>query len=203
MKLLGWLPVDRQQPTRTDPTDKELTEWADALLAEIDGALSADAWALIDRASDHRIHRLYDAASLRHCATLLRRSKPWQRPAKELATRVLIRTHIEAFLFALYIHFGGIDAVTKIAQDTLSSLAATHNNDFAGVGRMGGKGERCARRKPATRSRRNNEANSGNGTPAHPEEPPRPHLRGEFVRTAAFYDWRRPQRRDHLNFRRA
>jgi hypothetical protein len=170
--------VDRQQPTRTDPTDKELTEWADALLAEIDGTLSADAWAIIDRASDHRIHRLYDAASLRHCAALLAEIEAVAKAGQELATRVLIRTHIEAFLFALYIHFGGIDAVTKIAQDTLSSLAATHN-DFVAWDEWVEK-EKVRTAEARDKIRRNNEANS-KWNAEHPEEPPRPIFEEPYV----------------------
>jgi hypothetical protein len=163
--------VDPEPPLRTDPTDEELAEWTSALLAEIDDALSSDAWAIIDTGTDHCFHRLYDAAALRHCAALLAEIEAVARAGHELATRVLIRTHIEAFLFALYIHFGGIEAVKKIAQDTLSSVAATHNDFVAWDEWL----EREKKRTTEARDkiRRNNEANS-KWNAEHPDEPPRP-----------------------------
>ena len=45
-----------------------------------------------------------------------------------MAVRILGRAHIEAWLFGLYLHFGGFAALTRIAEDSLYSLEATHND---------------------------------------------------------------------------
>jgi hypothetical protein len=156
---------------RTEPTDAEMTEWTSALLAEIDDALSSDVWAILDTGSDHATYRLYDAAALRHCAALLEEIDLAARAGYELATRVLIRTHIEAFLFALYIHFGEIEAVTRIAQDTRASLEATHN-DFVAWNEWIEK-ERERRIEARDKIHQNNGANA-KWNSEHPEERPRP-----------------------------
>jgi len=46
---------------------------------------------------------------------------------QELAARLLARAHLEAWLVALYIHYGGFEAVERVAQDTRYSLEATDN----------------------------------------------------------------------------
>jgi hypothetical protein len=165
-------------PTRTDPGDEELADWTAALFAEIDEALSSDAWAIIGTGTDHCIHRLYDAAALRHCAALLAEIDAVARAGHELATRVLIRTHIEAFLFALYIHFGGTEAVTKIAQDTLASLEATHN-DFVTWDQWLEKEQKRAT-EARDKIRRNNDANAG-WNAEHPDSPARPIFEEPYV----------------------
>lgn len=163
--------MEMSAATRSHPTDDELAEWTAALLTEIDGALASDTWAIIDSRSDRSQHRLYDAAALRHCAALLAEIDAVARAGYELAARVLIRTHIEAFLFSLYIHFGGIDAVTSIARDTLSSLESTHNDLKAWDIWLNKEKKRAT--KARDRIRRNNAANS-KWNAAHPDQPPHP-----------------------------
>ena len=99
-----------------------------ALLEEIDEALSSDAWAILNVPTPERVHLQYDAAALRHCAALLEEIEAAARRGRELSVRVLARTHIEAFLYALYIHFGGYDAVMRIQQDTRRSPETTHRD---------------------------------------------------------------------------
>lgn len=177
-KASGVISADTEPPVRTDPTDEELSAWTAALLEEIDDGLSSDAWAIMDTGTDQSLHLLYDAAALRHCAALLAEIDVAAKAGRELTTRVLLRTQIEAFLFALYIHFGGSEAVRKIAQDTRASLEATHNdliewNDWI-------KKERKRTTRARDKVRRNNEANS-NWNTEHPEEKPRPILDEPYV----------------------
>jgi hypothetical protein len=166
--------VHPEPQARADPTGEELAEWARALILEIDDALSSDAWAIIDTGTDQHKHRLYDAAALRHCTALLAEIEAVASAGHELASRILIRTHIEAFLFALYIHFGGIEAVTKVAQDTLF-LSYSDQKDF-----VEWKKEKKRARKARDSIRRNNEANARwNST--HPEGPLRPLFEEPYV----------------------
>ena len=170
--------VRPEAQARADPTAVELAEWTRALILEVDDALSSDAWAIIDTGTDRHTHRLYDAAALRHCTALLAEIEAVAGAGHELATRVLIRTHIEAFLFALYIHFGGIDAVTKIAQDTLFSLTATRN-DFVEWNTWLKKEKKRAK-KARDSTRHNNEANA-KWNSVHPEGPLRPIFEEPYV----------------------
>ena len=160
-----------EPPTRTDPTDDELAEWTAALQIEIHQALSSEAWAILPSGSDRSQHRLYDAAALRHCAALQAEIDAVARTGHELATRMLLRTHLEAFLFALYIHFGGTDAITKIAQDTLASLEST-SNDLVDWGQWL-ENEKKRATKARHKVRRNNTANL-KWNAEHPDQPPRP-----------------------------
>lgn len=167
-----------EPPTRSDPTDDELAEWTAALQAEIHQALTSDAWAIIDSGSERTQHRLYDAAALRHCAALQAEIDVVAQAGYELAARVLIRTHIEAFLFALYIHFGGIDAIRRIAQDTLASLESTNNDLIDWERWLAGEKKRAT--KARDRVRRNNASNSKWNT-EHPDQPPRPIVDEPYV----------------------
>lgn len=170
---------EEQDPTpRAEPTDKELTEWTAVLLVEVDSTLSSDRWAILDTGSNHSIHRLYDAAALRHCAALLAEIDAAGRSGFELATRVLARTHVEALLFALYIHFGGFEAVKRIARDTLASLETTQNDLVAFDEWL--KSERRTRTKARKKVRSNNESNLA-WNAEHPGEPQRPIIDEPYV----------------------
>jgi hypothetical protein len=64
----------------------------------------------------------YDGAALRHCCRLLYEIEVAAAAALELSVRMLGRAHMEAWLVALYIHFGGYEALLKVAQDARHSL---------------------------------------------------------------------------------
>ena len=167
-----------EAPPRTEPTDAELAEWTVALLGEIEAALSSDGSAIAPNGSQGSIETLYSAAGLRHCAALLLDIGIAVGAGRELTVRILGRTHIEAFLYALYIHFGGFDAVMRVAQDTLASLQATNNDlkawdDWLTVER---KQKSAARNK----IRRNNTANE-KWNAAHPDQPQRPIFTEPYV----------------------
>lgn len=46
--------------------------------------------------------------------------------AHELGVRILGRAHVEAWLTGTYLHFGGQDALRRIAEDTLRETEVTH-----------------------------------------------------------------------------
>jgi hypothetical protein len=98
--------------------DKRLVDAAALLLVEIDVILSSNRWAIISNGSADTRHRLYDAAALRHVAALLRDLALCAQADQELAVRILGRTHVEAWLTAVYLHFGGPEALQRIAEDT-------------------------------------------------------------------------------------
>jgi hypothetical protein len=95
------------------------------LLAEVDAVLSTDRWAFLDNPTDRIKWRLYDAASLRHCCKLLGEIEVAAQSGQELTVRVLARTHLEAWLTALYLHFGEEEALTRIARDARHQLEKT------------------------------------------------------------------------------
>ena len=70
---------------------------------------------------------LHDAASLRHTTRLLSEITFAVQNHQEMSCRILGRAHIEAFLFGVYLHFGGHDAMDRIAQDTKESNERTLN----------------------------------------------------------------------------
>ncbi len=127
--------------------------------------------AILNWPTDGRLHRLYDAAALRHVAALLEEIEVACKAQLELSVRVLARTHVEAFLYALYLHFGGYEAVPRVAQDTLEALKSTQNdfvtfNDWL-------KKEKKRLTKLRDKIRKDNAANSAWNT-AHADQSPRP-----------------------------
>jgi hypothetical protein len=107
------------------PTSEDLSEGIASLLTEVDDVLASDRWAIFDRGSEHVTWLLYDAAALRHCCRLLYEMEVATQTNQELAARLLARAHLEAWLVALYIHYGGFEAVERVAQDTRYSLEVT------------------------------------------------------------------------------
>jgi hypothetical protein len=100
----------------------ELCKYAGALLLEIDeGRLSSDAWAILDSKTERARFLIYGAASLRHCARLLEELTIAAQCGLELVLRIVGRAHTEAFLFALYLHFGEYEAFDRIASSTSDS----------------------------------------------------------------------------------
>jgi hypothetical protein len=92
------------------------------LLGEVDEAFSSDRWAILDTHRQHATWLLYDGAALRHCCRLLYEIEVAAAAGLELSVRMLGRAHMEAWLVALYIHFGGYEALLKVAQDARHSL---------------------------------------------------------------------------------
>jgi hypothetical protein len=112
---------------RPSPTPEQLTDGAVRLLAEVDEAFAASGWAILDRGSKHVTWLLYDGAALRHCCRLLYEMEIAAAADIELGVRLLARAHLEAWLVGLYIHYGGFEAVARVAQDTRHSLESTNN----------------------------------------------------------------------------
>jgi hypothetical protein len=153
------------------PTPEDLTDGIGRLTEEVHAALDSDRWAILDTGPDHVKWLLYDQASLRHCCRLLNEMEIAAQAAQEFAARLLYRAHLEAWLVGLYIHYGGFDAVTRIAQDTRYHLEAA-NNDAANFDKWL-KGEKKAAR---ARARRAEEANKviRRWNDVHPNLPPKP-----------------------------
>jgi hypothetical protein len=110
--------VDR----RSEPSAAEVAEGVVGLLAEVDTALSSSRWAFLNTGSDNVKYRLYEAAALRHCCLLLEQIAGAVAADLDLSVRILGRVHLEAWLYAMYLHFGKHDALTRMAQDTVRSL---------------------------------------------------------------------------------
>lgn len=119
--------ADQENDTPSPPTPEALSDGVARLLAEVDEAFATDRWAILDRGSEHVTWLFYDGAALRHCCRLLYEMEIAAAAKLELAVRLLARAHLEAWLAGLYIHYGGFEAVERVAQDTRYSLEATDN----------------------------------------------------------------------------
>ena len=118
-------------PTETDesgadsvppPTSEQVAQGVIDLLGEVDEAFNSDRWAILDSRRQHATWLLYDGAALRHCCRLLYEIEVAATAGLELSVRMLGRAHMEAWLVALYIHFGGYEALLRVAQDARHSL---------------------------------------------------------------------------------
>ncbi|MFF2080815.1 hypothetical protein ACFVXG_39365 [Kitasatospora sp. NPDC058162] len=160
---------------RAEPTTHELSEGTAGLLREVDVALSSNRWAMLDTGSATVKLRLYEAASLRHCCLLLGELAQAAGSRAELTVRILGRCLVEAFLRALYLHYGGQDALVRLAQDTLHQHIKMHENIQDSNQRLV-RDRRAARRRLAKVratnrgiARRNAEQPSKAPLPLHPE----------------------------------
>ena len=106
-------------------TAEELSDGIARLVDEVDGEFATDRWAIVDARTDRAKWRLYDGAALRHYCRLLREMEIAARLDQEFSVRLLHRAHLEAWLTGLYIHYGGIEAVTRVAQDTRHEAPAS------------------------------------------------------------------------------
>ena len=104
------------------PTTAQVAQGVIDLLDEVDEAFSSDRWAILDAGRQRATWLLYDGAALRHCCRLLYEIEVAAAAGLELSIRMLGRAHMEAWLVALYIHFGGYEALLKVAQDARHSL---------------------------------------------------------------------------------
>jgi len=104
------------------PSSAQVAQGVIDLLGEADEAFNSDRWAILDSRRQHATWLLYDGAALRHRGRLLYEIEVAAAACLELSVRMLGRAHMEAWLIGLYIHFGGYDALLKVAQDARHSL---------------------------------------------------------------------------------
>lgn len=104
------------------PTSEQVARGVIDLLREVDEAFDSDKWAILDCGREHVTWLLYDGAALRHCCRLLYEIEVAAAACLELSVRLLGRAHLEAWLVALYVHFGGYEALCKVAQDARHRL---------------------------------------------------------------------------------
>jgi hypothetical protein len=155
------------------PTYDDLSEDLARLLAEVDTALSSNRWAILNTGSEHVRHRLYDAAALRHCCLLLREIEQSVSSGQDMTVRLTGRALLEAWIAAVYLHFGGYDALTKIIQDTLKQTE-TLDKDLKAFDQQLAKDKAKAEAKLARIQKANAGITKWNNS--HPEKPPKPLL---------------------------
>lgn len=160
------------------PTSAELADLAERLLDEVDRELSTDRWAILNIETKHATWRRYDMAALRHCCGLVREIEAATAGGLEFAVRTLGRAHMEAWLTALYIHFGGHEAVVRVAQNTECQTTAFVNDSQEFDKWL--KGERKAARRSARKVEKANEHISLRNT-SNPELPPLPLLSAPHI----------------------
>ena len=165
------LMTSAQSAAQPEPTAAEVAEAVVNLLAEVDAALSSDRWAFLDTGSDEVKYRLYDAAALRHCCLLLEQIAQCAAADQDLAVHILGRAHLEAWLFAMYLHFGRQDALTRIAQDTRKGLEAADHENKEFNDRLA-KAKKQAEQKLAKVIETNVKISQWNEN--HPDKPPKP-----------------------------
>jgi hypothetical protein len=125
------------------------------LIVEIDNELSSDRWAIWNGGSNHQKYLIYDAASRRNCAKLLDELMVAATYSSEMTVRILGRAHIESFIYGLYLHHGGYQALVRIkanAKELNLRLAndLTEWNEWL-------KTERTKKRRQLKRVRSHNE----------------------------------------------
>jgi hypothetical protein len=121
--------VDEENDDDPRPvTPEELSEGAVRLLNEVNETLATDRWAILDTGTEHVKWLFYGAAALRHCCRLLYEMEAAAKADLEFSVRLLGRAHLETWLVGLYIHYGGFEALTRVAQDTRYDLEATTND---------------------------------------------------------------------------
>lgn len=155
------------------PTSPELADLAERLLEEVDRELSTDRWAILNSDTKRLTWRRYDMAALRHCCALVREIEAATVGGLEFAVRTLGRAHMEAWLTALYIHFGGHEALVRVAQNTEYQTTAFANDSQAFDKWL--KGERKAAHRSARKVEKTNEHISLRNA-SNPELPPVPLL---------------------------
>lgn len=163
---------------RTKPTDRGMRKDTTRLLAEVAAAMESDKWAILPTATEHAKHRMYDGASLRHCCLLLAEIDQAAKQHLEMAVRILGRAHIEAWLFGLYLHFGGYPALERIAQDTHASTITTYD-EFKNFDAQLRSDKRKAEKHLAAVRRAN--AGRAHWNTDHPDRPPKPMLDEPYV----------------------
>lgn len=95
-----------------------------------------------------------------------------------MTVRILARAFMEAWLTALYIHFGGFEALERVVQDTAYQVRLVDNdlkNFDAGLARA----KKKARRKAEAVSRAN--AGIARWNADNPSQPPKPLLQNPYV----------------------
>lgn len=105
----------------------ELVLESSRLIADISQRLDSDEWVVINNSSASSIEKVYVAAALRHCASLLEEVISAFNNSAEMTLRILGRSHIEAFLYGAYIHFGGIAAIRMIRMSEDTSQKTMHD----------------------------------------------------------------------------
>jgi hypothetical protein len=160
-----------QSAAQPEPTAAEVAEAVADLLAEVEAALSSDRWTFLDTGSDEVKYRLYDAAALRHCCLLLEQIAQCVAAEQDLAVHILGRAHLEAWLFAMYLHFGRQDALTRITQDTRKGLEAADHESREFNDRLA-KAKKQAEQKLAKVTETNAKISQWNKN--HPDKPPKP-----------------------------
>ena len=179
-----------------DFSDEEISVYVADLLTEVDTAMRHNRWAILRTGTDSIQHRLYDAAALRHCCQLLADIEQSSKAGQEQVVRILARTHLEAWLYALYIHFGGFGAITRVAQNTYYYLRANeqaHQEFDLWLAR-----EKKSVRKKIKSIRKTN-AGIQIWNAQHPDQPPKflhdePHVPQLLPTHADFQDWMGPFR---------
>jgi hypothetical protein len=160
--------AERNDDIRPPTASEQLSDGVVRLLAEVDDAFAANQWAVLDRGSEHVTWLLYDGAALRHCCRLLYEMDIAAAAGLEFAVRLLARAHLEAWLAGLYIHYGGFEAVERVAQDTRYSLEGT-NNEASQFDQWLTAEHRSARRRARNVEKANEQIAQWNKT--NPERP--------------------------------
>ena len=149
-----------------EPQDNELSGLIAALVTEVDDALRSDVWVLLDKPSvSVRVHA---GGALWHCCVLLADLDLAGVAGREINLRLLARAHIEAWIVALFIHYGEIDALEKLAADLKRSFQVQHDEGIRYDKKL--KNE-LRRIQKANQQIRKDNAGMSRWNEAHPEMP--------------------------------
>lgn len=102
------------------PTDAELPVLIAEVIAEVRAALASDRWAVLP--NDRMVAAVYAAAGLSHCCVLAEEIVSAHDRGSEMTGRILSRALFETWLVAVYIHHGGVEALTAVGDAYHHSL---------------------------------------------------------------------------------
>ena len=101
-----------------DASADQLLEFADKLLDLVDEEFSRDAWRILNYGTESSKLKIYKAATMRHCANLLRELAEAGFNGNEMSLRIVGRAHIEAFVYGMYLALGDWEALNAVAADS-------------------------------------------------------------------------------------
>jgi hypothetical protein len=104
----------------TEPKTKELSGLISQLVQEVGDTLQSDSWVLLNRPSAQI--RIHEGAALWHCCSLLADLDVAAKSGREVVLRLVARAHLEAWITALFLHYGEMDALEQVAGDLRYNL---------------------------------------------------------------------------------
>jgi hypothetical protein len=147
------------------PLAADFSQQVVALNEEVGRLLSSDRWALLTL--PHVLPRAYQGAALRHYCSLLLDIDDARVLEREVRLRLLARAHLEAWMVAMFLFFGGYDALVEVAGDYRYNAQAQQHSFDQYNAHLAAEIKNVTKRNETIRAAN---ANRGRWNANHPEE---------------------------------